>query len=64
MLAKRKGFVRVALETGAVLVPVITFGETDIFTTYMPKPNSWADWILRCGLDPGSPGQTGSSGAG
>lgn len=31
VIKKRKGFVRVALETGASLVPVISFGETEIF---------------------------------
>jgi len=30
-LAKRKGFVRLALKTGASLVPVFAFGENDIF---------------------------------
>ncbi|CAL6329912.1 unnamed protein product [Bathycoccus prasinos] len=30
-LAKRKGFVRLALKTGATLVPVFAFGENDIF---------------------------------
>ena len=29
--AKRKGFVRLALKTGASLVPVFAFGENDIF---------------------------------
>ncbi|KAL3162067.1 diacylglycerol O-acyltransferase 1 [Trebouxia sp. C0009 RCD-2024] len=31
ILNKRKGFVRVALTTGAHLVPVLSFGENDIF---------------------------------
>jgi 2-acylglycerol O-acyltransferase 1 len=31
VLAKRKGFVKVAIETGADLVPVIGFGENEIW---------------------------------
>ncbi|MCJ1242686.1 diacylglycerol O-acyltransferase 1 [Varicellaria rhodocarpa] len=31
ILNKRKGFVRVALTTGAHLVPVLSFGENDLF---------------------------------
>lgn len=30
-LAKRKGFVREALKTGAHLVPIYSFGENDIY---------------------------------
>jgi hypothetical protein len=37
VLKKRKGFVRIALQTGANLVPVISFGETDIWTTHHVK---------------------------
>lgn len=36
VLAKRKGFVRIAVETGASLVPVFAFGENDVFETYIP----------------------------
>jgi len=37
VLARRKGFVRVALENGASLVPVISYGETDVFDQ-VPNP--------------------------
>jgi 1-acyl-sn-glycerol-3-phosphate acyltransferase len=36
-LQKRKGFVKVALQTGASLVPVIAFGENDLFDS-VPNP--------------------------
>ncbi|KAJ3206719.1 diacylglycerol O-acyltransferase 1 [Dinochytrium kinnereticum] len=32
VIKKRKGFVKLALTTGASLVPIITFGENDLFT--------------------------------
>ena len=31
----RKGFVRVALDNGANLVPVLAFGENDAFSTHI-----------------------------
>lgn len=31
-LTKRKGFIKIAMETGASLVPVFTFGEVELFT--------------------------------
>jgi len=36
-LKKRKGFIKVAIQNGAALVPSITFGETDIFDQ-LPNP--------------------------
>ncbi len=30
-LQNRRGFVRIALETGAYLIPVYSFGENDLF---------------------------------
>lgn len=46
VLNKRKGFVRVALQTGASLVPVIAFGEVELYSTYVPAPGSWG-WKLQ-----------------
>lgn len=40
VLGRRKGFVRIAVETGASLVPVISFGENDLFETFLPNPKS------------------------
>ncbi len=31
VLGRRKGFVRLALQTGSSLVPVVSFGENDMF---------------------------------
>lgn len=32
---------RVALDAGASLVPVVCFGETSLFHTWIPAPTSW-----------------------
>lgn len=40
VLKKRKGFVRIALKTGAALVPAISFGENDIFEQVHHAPGS------------------------
>ncbi|XP_063786228.1 2-acylglycerol O-acyltransferase 3 isoform X2 [Pseudophryne corroboree] len=40
-LSERKGFVRLALENGADLVPVYSFGETDIYEQLHFPENSW-----------------------
>lgn len=50
VLQVRKGFVRLALQTGASLVPVITYGETDTFKTHIPQPGSRVAAIIRYGL--------------
>lgn len=40
VLNKRKGFIKLALQTGAQLVPVLAFGETDLFEISQPTPGS------------------------
>lgn len=37
-IAKRRGFIRIALETGASLVPAISFGENNIYKATEMKP--------------------------
>lgn len=39
VLKKRMGFVRVAMRSGASLVPVIAFGETNTYATNNPDPS-------------------------
>ena len=40
VLGSRKGFVRIALQTGASLVPVLNFGENELFNTIRPQAKS------------------------
>jgi 2-acylglycerol O-acyltransferase 2 len=50
VLARRKGFVRLAIEQGAALVPVFSFGETDLYDQLEWEPGTWQrraqDWLL------------------
>jgi len=39
VLGRRKGFVRLALQTGSSLVPVVSFGENDLFRVRWPPPS-------------------------
>ncbi|KAI1281860.1 2-acylglycerol O-acyltransferase 1 [Halotydeus destructor] len=39
-LARRKGFCRMALKYGADLVPVLSFGENEVFQQYQPEEGS------------------------
>lgn len=52
VLNKRKGFVKLAIELGNVLlVPVFAFGEADIYNLTTPSPGSWGhsfqQWMKR-----------------
>src|SRR5690606_31863536 len=45
VLRKRKGFVKLALREGAYLVPVLAFGENDLYDTILPAEKSWMSWF-------------------
>lgn len=40
VLHRRKGFVRIAVQTGASLVPVLNFGENELYNTYRAPARS------------------------
>uniref|UniRef100_H3AGL5 Diacylglycerol O-acyltransferase 2 n=1 Tax=Latimeria chalumnae TaxID=7897 RepID=H3AGL5_LATCH len=46
-LKNRKGFVRLALQHGADLVPVYSFGENEVFKQVIFEENSWWRWIQK-----------------
>uniref|UniRef100_UPI00398EECCD diacylglycerol O-acyltransferase 2-like n=1 Tax=Pristiophorus japonicus TaxID=55135 RepID=UPI00398EECCD len=45
LLKNRKGFIRMAVQHGADLVPMYSFGENDIFDQVIFAPNSWMRWF-------------------
>lgn len=41
VLRNRRGFAKLALETGAALVPVLAFGENELYSTVQFAPGTW-----------------------
>ena len=50
VLQRRTGFVRVALQTGAALVPVINFGENELYNTVRGSSNSALRRFQMCAI--------------
>lgn len=48
IVKRRQGFVRLAAETGASIVPVISFGENDLFTAEIVPPESAFGKFQKC----------------
>nr|QNL10713.1 acyl-CoA: diacylglycerol acyltransferase 2D [Haematococcus lacustris] len=46
-LRKRHGFVRLAIQQGAPLVPVFAFGQSATYSWFRPKPDWLVRWISR-----------------
>ncbi|KAG7222810.1 hypothetical protein INR49_016062 [Caranx melampygus] len=44
MLAKKKGFIKMAMEHGAHLVPVFSFGENEVFDQVENQRGTWLRW--------------------
>lgn len=47
ILKRRKGFCKLALQTDAALVPVLTFGENELYNTVQFQRGSWGRWCQR-----------------
>jgi 2-acylglycerol O-acyltransferase 2 len=47
VLQRRRGFVREAILAGASLVPVLAFGETDLYQTFDTSPDHWMARLQR-----------------
>ncbi|XP_038563346.1 2-acylglycerol O-acyltransferase 2 isoform X1 [Micropterus salmoides] len=45
LLAKKKGFIKMAMEHGAHLVPVFSFGENELFEQVKNPRGTWLRWI-------------------
>ncbi|XP_042334241.1 diacylglycerol O-acyltransferase 2-like isoform X2 [Sceloporus undulatus] len=45
ILRRRKGFVRMALQHGAHLVPAFSFGENDLFQQVFFEEGTWMRWL-------------------
>ncbi|KAG7484491.1 hypothetical protein MATL_G00049750 [Megalops atlanticus] len=45
LLANKKGFVKLAMEHGAALVPVFSFGENEVFDQVDNPRGTWLRWI-------------------
>lgn len=41
VLARRKGFIKLAIRTGADLVPVLAFGENELYDQFDPEGHPW-----------------------
>ncbi|XP_053097020.1 2-acylglycerol O-acyltransferase 2 isoform X1 [Pangasianodon hypophthalmus] len=45
LLANKKGFIKLAMEHGASLVPVYSFGENEVFDQVSNPQGTWLRWI-------------------
>lgn len=47
ILKRRRGFAKLALATGAAVVPVLSFGENELYDTLQFDHGSWGRWFQR-----------------